>query len=147
MFSGNNGWGNQFGYLQQPNMQYTVVIDLAAVMQAHSQGMLLAYQMGRDARNLDNREEELQIEGKPRVDPAMGCYLGIFDKQSYGVYDNHWALENSEQYWHKETLKMEKFSTREEALFYARNGVAILRHVDVGDLQEMQHPINWRQKV
>lgn len=75
------------------------------------------------------------------------AYLGVFDKSSYGVYDDDNKFSNSKKYWHSESLRQQEFSTYNEALHFAKSGVASLKGISETTVPPMQTSVNWRQKI
>lgn len=122
-----------------------IFLDVAEVMRAYSEGMQRAFQMGWEARLHDEwlacppSETEMVAEDHG--------YWGIYDDASYGVYQNRKKLEASERFWHKDTLRWRTFPSYDEALEYARKGIAEFKGVPVDVIAPMQHNVDWRQLV
>ncbi len=153
-----NGWENQSGnwLLPNSNVKYNVVVNLEGIMQQHTQAMLVAFQMGREARILAERQVQTEISeqqympkvsGVQQVESPCECYVGVYDRWAYGIYSDQLALDRSQQYWDLSTQQTQNFKTYEQALDYARNGTARLRQLDASMLPDMQYSVNWRQKI
>ena len=74
-------------------------------------------------------------------------YIGIYDKTAYGVYDDQSKFQKSQTYWHSSSVNKQEFSTYDEALVFARKGVALLNGISENAVPDLQHSINWRQKI
>lgn len=119
-----------------------VNIDLAQILRAHSEGMLRAFQMG----------QQLQVSIEAPVitanESAAGeLFLGVFDQNSYGVYQNPQKYEESKPFWNTASCRQQTFDTYEEALAFARQGVAELTQMPVECVPPMQHQIDWRERI
>ena len=124
------------GNMPQGNLVY---IDLAAVMEAYSIGMMRAFEMGRQAALAGSASSD-DMDDK-------GNFIGAYDAYAYGVYDNEENFSMSKRYWHNPTLAFRLFESYEEALNFAAAGVAGLKKSDPAMVQPMQYRINWRQIV
>lgn len=123
-----------------------VVLDVAEMMRAYAEGMQRAFQMGWEARMHDvwlascpPAETEVVTEDQ--------VYWGVYDDVSYGVYQDRKKLETSERFWHRDHLCWQTFPSYEEALQYARKGIADIKVVSVDMIPPMQYSIDWRQMV
>ena len=119
-----------------------VYIDLAQVLQAHSEGMMRAFMMGQQM-NVPDMEADVLAESQAATSP----FIGIFDRKAYGVYQSPQKLDASKQHWDAATCRKKPFPTYQEALSFARQGVAILNKIAVERIPSMQHPINWMQYI
>lgn len=123
------------------NQTITVVnIDLADILRAHFESIKQSLEWGQNHPNLTTSTSHLSaVDSTP--------YLGIFDKSSYGVYDDTDKFLSSKKYWDSPSVKQQEFSSYDEALLFARNGVAHLNGIPANTVTDMQYPLNWRQKI
>jgi len=135
-----------YGAGGQPVMY--VVVDLAAVLDAYSRGMMRAYCLGAQSSGMKAAVSSSQ-QGEQSIEPEFReeSFIGIYDRSGYGVYNDQRMLEDSQTYWNKDTMQMQRYKTYDEALKYARGGIAMLSHVAIEVIPSLQHPLNWRQKV
>ena len=138
-----------------PVSNVTICLDLAKVITAYTDGMKAAFQMGRQAR-ADELCMTSQNMPTPSLSPSSPVlptplppkeYLGVFDRYAYGVYDDQGKFNNSSRFWDVTTLSSCSFGSYDEALNYARHGVANSQGVTVEDLPPLTRKINWRQQV
>ncbi|WP_029541562.1 hypothetical protein [Selenomonas sp. AB3002] len=137
----------QNGY--PPVSNVVLYVDLAKVFDSYANGMQMAFQMGRQAKTDELCLTPGQKVARPSLPPAASGknYLGVYDHYAYGVYDDEAKYSNSLAHWHGATLNTSVFPSYEEALSYARNGVAASRGVDVGSIQPLTNRLNWRQQA
>lgn len=124
----------------------TVVnIDLAKVMQEYRESMESAFMMGRQAAltelSLGKHTASQMLSDNPSY------YIGVYDCKAYGVYQDMAKWEASLRFWDKNTLAYQEFNTYDDALYFARQGVAALRGVLENQVPPMQNAINWCQFV
>lgn len=67
--------------------------------------------------------------------------MGVFDRNSYGVYNDQDKFVKSKNYWNASSLKHQEFETRDEALRFARTGVAQLNGITENAIPSMQFAI------
>jgi len=124
-------------------------LDMAKVFEVYTQAMKTAFQMGRQARTDELSlapNQNVTTPPLPLASPA-GSYLGAYDRFAYGVYDDEEKYGSSVRFWDPATLSTCAFSNRDEALAYARNGVAGYKGVPVESIPPMLRRMNWRQQV
>lgn len=153
-----NGMPNGMGYCYDmpaygaggQSVMY-VVVDLAAVFDAWSLGMMRAYYLGAQGGGM--KAEEQPQTATPTIETGGTCssedfaFCGVYDRSGYGVYDNSNALEKSAPYWDHGSVRKQEFNTYEEARNFAINGLSTQAHISVEIIPEMRYPINWREKV
>ena len=127
------------------NISTVVHVDLADVMRAYCDSMCLAFQMGQAA----NRNDEIETMASNGKTSCLPCkkYIGIYDDSGYGVYCDLQKLEASRPYWKAEATRYCEFSSYEEALAFAKNGVATYMGIPVHAIPNPTHSIDWRQIV
>ena len=118
-------------------------IDMAEVLKAHAETMLMALNTGYSYGSASKTTEQYQ---RSNFETAKE-FIGIFDKTAYGVYSNVAKLQDSMRYWNGETVAQQVFATYDEAYNFARTGVAKLSGIAESNIPEMLHGINWRQSV
>lgn len=117
-----------------------VYIDLAQVLQAHSEGMMRAFMMGQQLR--------VSVEESPvSTETSVIQYLGIYDNHAYGVYKDLQRYEESKSFWNSASVQQKAFGTYEEALSFAQQGVAALNKIPVENLPPMKRPVDWMQRI
>ena len=123
------------------NQTITVVnIDLADIFRAHFESIKQAVEWGQNHPNLTpSTTQPSSGNGTP--------YLSIFDRFSYGVYNDNEKFLASRKYWDSSSVKQQEFSSYDEALLFARNGVAHLKGIPENTVTAMLYPLNWRQKI
>ena len=124
-------------------------VDMASVIRAHSDAMLNAFQMGRQAREDADRRYVLGGGGSPVEDamPFAKRYRGVYDDAAYGVYDNPASFSKAMKFWHRDSLHYDEFDDYDAALSYAQQGIAAFRNMQPSDLPSMLYHINWREIV
>lgn len=137
----------QNGYTPVSNV--VLYVDLAKVFDSYANGMQMAFQMGRQAKADELGLVSGQKVAMPSLPPVASGkkYIGAYDLYAYGVYDDEHKYNNALAHWHAATLNTCVFPSYEEALSYARNGVAASRGVDVGSIQPLTNRLNWRQQA
>ena len=137
----------QNGYAPVSNV--VLYLDMAKVLETYSNGMKVAFEMGRQAKADELCLAPGQKVAMPSLPPAVSGkkYIGAYDMYAYGVYDDEHKYNNALAHWHSATLNTCVFPSYEEALEYARNGVAASRGVDVGSIQPLTNKLNWRQQA
>ena len=132
-----------------PANNVVIYLDMARVLEAYSQGMNMAFQMGRQAR-----ADELCLVPNQNVKlpplttaPAATRYIGAYDRYAYGVYDDQTKYNNSAKYWDSATLNTCVFGNYDDALAYALNGISTSNGIPVETLPPLARKINWRQPV
>lgn len=119
-----------------------VIIDLAQILRAHSESMLRAFQMGQ--------QFQIPLEASAIIaseSTAGESFLGVFDQNSYGVYQNPQKYEESKPFWNTASCRQKVFGTYDEALAFARQGVAELTQMPVESVPPMQYPMDWRERI
>lgn len=117
-----------------------VYIDLAHVLQAHSEGMMRAFMMGQQMC--------VPVENSPvSTEASVGQYLGVFDNHAYGVYEDPQRYEESKSFWNSTSVQQKAFGTYEEALSFAQQGVAALNQLPVDSLPPMKRSVDWMQRI
>lgn len=137
----------QNGYAPVSNV--VLYLDMAKVLETYSNGMKVAFEMGRQAKADELCLAPGQKVAMPSLPPVASGkkYIGAYDLYAYGVYDDEHKYNNALAHWHSATLNTCVFPSYEEALSYARNGVAASRGVDVGSIQPLTNRLNWRQQA
>lgn len=127
------------------NISPVIYVDLADVMRAYSDGMYHAFQMGQAA----GRNYVLETKTSSKKLGSLPCknYIGIYDNSGYGIYCDLQKLEASKQYWNETSTRYCEFSSYEEALAFAKNGVATYMGVPTHTIPDPQYAIDWRQAV
>lgn len=117
-------------------------IDMAEVLKAHAETMLMALKTGY------SYGAATKSSGQYKRNTNVGAgFVGIYDKMAYGVYSDMEKLQESMRYWNAETVVQKVFATYDEAYRFARNGVAKLSGIVESNILEMLYSINWRQSV
>lgn len=131
------------GYAMMP-YPHLVVINLAEVMRANTEAMLAAFEMGREKA----RDDLLYgATGSPQIPPSYeAAIIGVYDSEAYGVYTDVGRYQSSLRYW-KQPITTQTFASYDEALCFARDGVANALGIAASEVTPMEYPENWRQKV
>ena len=123
------------------NQTITVVnIDFADIFRAHFESIKQAVEWGQ------NHPDLTPSPPQPSAGNATP-YLSIFDRFSYGVYNDNEKFLASRKYWDSASAKQQEFLSYDEALLFARNGVARLKGIPENTVTAMLYPLNWRQKI
>lgn len=104
--------------------------ELAAVQRS-----LLAGDVNTTPYNLDSNSNNV---------PQVG-FVGIYNRNAYGVYDNPEKLNAALQYMPQNENRT--FETYEAAAQFAKNGIANLRGVSVAVIPEMRYKLNWIERI
>ena len=126
--------------MNNPILALNVRLDVSELIKVQSKTMLDAYQLGVDMATgvlRQSTSDSISMEG----------YMGIYDDESYGVYNSTEKYEKSAMYWHTNSVRHQIFRTYDEAIAYAKNGVAALNGIDESELPPMTMSCNWRQKI
>ena len=119
----------------------SVIIVVSDLMKTYVEGMVTAVQLGRQLR-------EFQQSINPPIVPSMqGEFWGVFDNLAYGVYDSMEKLQVALCYWNREMMGVQSFGSYNEALAYARKGVADCTGIPESNIPKMKYAVNWREKV
>ena len=118
-----------------------VYIDLAQIMRAYSDGMMRAFMMGRRMQS--------SAEGSTTTSDSSSddVFLGVYDRYAYGVYHTPQKYEASKPFWDAASCQQQDFGSYEEALAFARQGVAALNHMSVDSVPAMQYTVDWRERI
>lgn len=123
------------------NQTITVVnIDFADIFRTHFESIKQAVEWGQ------NHPDLTPSPPQPSAGNATP-YLSIFDRFSYGVYNDNEKFLASRKYWDSASAKQQEFLSYDEALLFARNGVARLKGIPENTVTAMLYPLNWRQKI
>ncbi len=120
-----------------------IKIDFSDVVRSSFEVFKMAYDLGRNS--FSGVQESINLI--PMPDSISKLYVGVYDQTSYGVYDDPNKLQKSKGYWNASSLVNREFELYDDALKFARNGVAQLKGVSANSIPEMQCRVNWRQKV
>lgn len=139
------------GYYQ-PQFVVHVNVDVAAVIQAITESRVRAFELGQQARLL---AVNLPNSGPDIVDKAQNVwgnsaeaeFIGVYDQYSYGVYDDEIAYDSAHKYFHKDSIGFGTFLSYEEAVAFAKSGVAKLRNIVFEEVPDLENDINWRQRI
>ena len=118
-------------------------IDLPDILRAHAETLMEFYERGRNSVLYTPNA----VPQSPKGNFSSTSYVGVFDRNSYGVYNDQDKFLKSKNYWNASSVKHQAFETRDEALRFARTGVAQLNGVTENTIPSMQFAINWRQKI
>lgn len=131
--------------VQNPQNQTVTLlkIDLPDILRAHAETLMEFYEKGRDSLNPTSNA----VPTSTRCNFPSTIYTGIYDRVSYGVYDNYDKLLKSKTYWNASSVKQKEFETHDAALRFARTGVAQLNGIPENSIPSMKSPVNWRQKI
>ena len=118
-----------------------VYIDLAQIMRAYSEGMMRAFMMGRQMQSSAEGTTTTKDSSSDNV------FLGVYDRYSYGVYHTPLKFEASKPFWDAASCQTQSFGSYDEALAFARQGVAQLNQIPVDNSPLMQYPVDWRERI
>lgn len=129
------------GRMINPTTSLSMRLDVAELLRIQAQSMFEAYYLGA-------RSTSLAIPQQSNAEMfGVDVYLGVYDDEAYGVYNNVEKYNKSEIFWHVGSQCKQTFATYDEALDFARNGVASFNHIDVKDVPPLKTACNWRQKI
>ena len=118
-------------------------IDLSDILRTNAENMRWAYALGRSSLN----STSAFVPPPPQYNCKSKIYTGIFDAAAYGVYDDNDKLQKSKQYWHSNNVESQEFASYDEALHFAKAGIASLKGINEKDVPPMKTSVNWRQKI
>ena len=107
----------------QPTQNQTITllkIDLPDVLRAHAETLMKFYERGRNSVLPTSNA----VPQSPQGNFSRTSYVGVFDHIEYGVYNVQDKFLKSKNYWNASSVKHRGFETRDEALKFARTGVA-----------------------
>ena len=122
-----------------------VFVDLADIMRAYAEGMYIAFQMGQERAGMDMLVTSSGTTAPQLLFDNRKVFLGIYDNNAYGVYTDVDKYRASVPFW--KDASMQEFSSYDEAVHFARVGVATLRGVPVSTIPALKYPENWRQII
>ena len=117
----------------------TLNLNVTELLQVQAQNMFAAYNLGAQTTSLAQQGsgDTITVDG----------YLGVYDKEAYGVYDSLERYNKSETYWNRGSRSTQKFIHYDEAVEFAKAGVSSLSGVPITAIPPLRVPCNWRQKI
>ena len=128
-----------YSRISNPTPALAMYIDVADLLRVHAQSMAIAYNLGANSNAVVPQSDSNSF--------SMSGFLGVYDDSAYGVYSSAERYESSRIYWHDDSLHKQVFLIYEDALGFARAGVALLNGLAEKDIPPMKVDCNWRQKI
>lgn|GEM_PF-5494472 len=149
----NNGNGNfnngNYGGMQDDQQQRCyVVVNVADMIRETFNGIIaLNMSLGGNAfqqaslQQCTHTPQSVQVINTGNF--GQGGFTGVYNHDRYGVYDDPVRLNNGLKFIPGYSIMT--CETYEEALDFARNGIANIRGTSVNDIPDMINRINWTQ--
>lgn len=132
---------NPSNVVEDPPMVTLYTNNLSEIMREYTNGMYAAFNLGRLTREYYLSDIPIQSN----IEDVK--FWGVFDDSAYGVYDSFDKFQNSSRYWHNETTQIKEFESYDDALAFARNGLAGILGITPENIPHLRHPKNWREQV
>lgn len=132
----NNGIRSmQEDMIQNNNPIY--IVDIAEILRAQAEAMMMAYQMGLQERLMNQRENNIIDDV---ILPEVLRYYAVFNSTSCGIFTDEQKLEHSKKYgseWQEEV-----FLNIEEAQAYLWRNMSEINKSYIGRLP-INFNVNW----
>ncbi len=149
-YNGNFNNGNYGGMQDDQQQRCYVVINVADMIRETFNGIIaLNASLGGNAfqqaslQQCTHTPQSMQVINDGGL--GQGGFIGVYNHNAYGVYDNSAQLDASLQYIPGYSIMT--FETYEDALYFAKNGIANVRGISIDDIPDMMHRVNWTQRL
>ena len=148
-YNGNFNNGNVDGMQDHQQQRCYVVVNVADMIRETFNGIIaLNASLGGSFQQASLQQGTLTPQPLQLLNVGnlgQGSFTGIYNLDKYGVYDDPLRLNQGLQFIPGYSMMI--FETYEEALHYARNGIANTRGVPVDEIPNMRYSINWMERL
>lgn len=146
----NFGNGNYYGESDNQQQNCYVVINVADIVREIFNGIIVVNEslQGNIVQQPLLQQGTLTPQSVQVVNTSssgQGGFTGVYNHNAYGVYDEPAQLDASLQYISGYSIMT--FETYEDALHFAKSGIANVRGISVNDIPKMKYRINWTQRL